>query len=222
MRHWVKDWRVWSLWIGVLACSLLLTQGCGRRRALSPSGSSGELPDQEVGDFAVTETDEGKPQWKLYAGYAALYNARNLIQVRGVHVDFYDDRGERSSVLTAREGELNERTHNMTARGSVVLQATEGTRLSTEELRFMNRENKILVPVEQLVRVERTGDILTGYGFESDPDLRHYEFKHQVQATVRPRSNAIGRSPGATKSAAAAKSEAPKSVAAPESVKVGP
>jgi hypothetical protein len=43
----------------------------------------------------------------------------------------------------------------------------------------------VLVPEEQLVRVERSGDVLTGYGFESDPDLRHYEFKRRVQATVR-------------------------------------
>ena len=96
--------------------------------------------------------------------------------------------GKRSSVLTAREGDLNERTHNMTARGNVVLQTTEGTRLSTEELKFQNREQKIVVPVSQLVRVERAGDVLTGYGFESDPELRRYEFKRAVQAHVRTHS----------------------------------
>ena len=81
----------------------------------------------------------------------------------------------------------------MTARGNVVLQTTEGTRLSSEVLRFLNRQQKIVVPVEQLVRVERGGDILTGYGFESDPDLRHYEFKRRVQATVHTRSGGIVR-----------------------------
>ena len=57
----------------------------------------------------------------------------------------------------------------MTARGNVVLQTTEGTRMSTEELRFLNREQKIVVRTK-LVRVERDGDVLTGYGFESDPE----------------------------------------------------
>jgi hypothetical protein len=83
----------------------------------------------------------------------------------------------------------------MTARGNVVIQTTEGTRLSTEELRFMNREQKFVVPDDQLVRVERSGDVLTGYGFESDPDLRHYEFKRQVEATVRPRSGGFADPP---------------------------
>jgi len=39
------------------------------------------------------------------------------------------------------------------------------------------------------VRVERAENVLTGYGFESDPDLRHYEFKRNVQATVTPPSS---------------------------------
>jgi hypothetical protein len=99
-----------------------------------PGGPAREYPDQEVSDFSVTETDEGHPQWKLYARYAAMYSARNLVQARGVRVDFFDDKGDQSSTLTAREGDINQRTHNMTARGSVVLQTTEGTRLSSEQL----------------------------------------------------------------------------------------
>jgi len=179
----------------LLVCLGAALAGCGRRRAVGPAGSSGELPDQEVSDFALTETDEGRPLWKLYATYAATYNARNAVIAHGVRVDFYDAEGKRSSVLTAREGDLNQRTHNMTARSNVVIQTEEGTRLSTEELQFLNREQKIVVPARQLVRVERTGDVLTGYGFESDPDLRHYEFKRQVQATVRPRPGGVAGPP---------------------------
>jgi LPS export ABC transporter protein LptC len=104
-----------------------------------------------------------------------------------VRIDFFDDQGRQSSTLTAREGDMNQRSRDMTARGNVVLQTTEGTRLSTEELHFLNRQNRIVVPVERLVRVERAGVVLTGYGFESDPDLTHYEFKRAVKATVRSR-----------------------------------
>lgn len=176
------------------ALLLALLAGCGQKRTVTESGTSGELPDQEVSDFAVTETDQGAPQWTLYARYAATYNARNQVVARGVRVDFFGEDGKRSSVLTAREGDLNQRTHNMTARGNVVLQTTEGTRLSTEELRFLNREQLIQVPDDQLVRVERSGDVLTGYGFESDPDLKRYEFKRRVQATVRTQSPGLPES----------------------------
>ena len=46
-----------------------------------------------------------------------------------------------------------------------------------------------MVPRQQLVRVEREGSVLTGYGFESDPDLRHYEFMSRVTATVQTPAN---------------------------------
>lgn len=167
----------------------LVVAGCGGQRRVGPAGNTGEMPDQEVSDFAVTETDQGKPLWKLYARYAATYTARNTVTARSVRVDFFDDQGQRSSTLTSREGDLNQRSHDMTARGNVVLQTTEGTRLSTEELKFLNREQKIVVPDDRLVRVERQNDVLTGYGFESDPELRHYEFKRKVHATVRIRSS---------------------------------
>lgn len=170
---------------------LMLLAGCAADRSASPARATGELPDQEVSDFAITETDEGHVEWKLYARYAAVYSARNEVKARAVRVDFFGDDGQRTSVLTAREGEINQRTRDMTARGDVVLETTEGTRLSSDELKFLNREQRITVPATQLVRVERAGDVLTGYGFESDPDLRHYEFKKQVRATVRPRSGGL-------------------------------
>jgi LPS export ABC transporter protein LptC len=187
MRHLEFQRSTLALLIALTIGTPILS-GCGRQRAFGPAGSAEELPDQEVSDFAVTETDEGRPQWKLYARYAATYDARDQVVARQVRVEFFDEQGKHSSTLTAREGDLNQRSRNMTARGNVVLQTTEGTRLSTEELRFLNRENRIVVPIDRLVTVTRAGDVLTGYGFESDPDLTHYEFKRAVRATVRTRS----------------------------------
>ena len=36
------------------------------------------------------------------------------------------------------------------------------------------------------IRVEKEGSVLEGVGFESDPSLQHFEFQHQVRATVQP------------------------------------
>jgi LPS export ABC transporter protein LptC len=183
----------------VLALLLAGAAGCGTKHAASPSAASGELPDQEVSDFVLTETAQGSPVWKLYARYAATYNARNVIVARTVRVDFFDEQGAQSSELTAREGEIQLQTRDMTARGNVVLQTREGTRMSTEEMHFLNRQQLIVSPVEQMVRVERAGDVLTGYGFQSDPDLRQFEFKRRVQATVRTRSGGdVVARPGGT------------------------
>src|SRR5262245_60153256 len=172
--------------LAVLTALTVSLAGCERRGRVDPSVTTGELPDQEVADFSVTETDQGRPQWTMYARSASMFSSRNLIVAHGVRVDFFGEDGARSSTLTAREGELHQLRRNMVARGNVVLQTSEGTRMSTEQLRFLNREQKIVS--DDFVRVERGGDVLTGVGFESDPRLEHFEFKRQVKATVRTQS----------------------------------
>lgn len=182
----------------LIALALVIALGaCERTPTARPTSSTVELPDQEVSDFVLTETDEGAIQWKMFARSAAIYNARNVVIAAGIRVDFFDEKGERSSELTAHEGEIHQLSRDMVARGNVVMQTTEGTRMSTQQLRFLNRTQKIVS--DQFVRVERGGDVLTGYGFESDPNLNHFEFKRRVQATVRTRSGGLMESRSGTR-----------------------
>ena len=169
--------------VGVLLLGLM---GCGGNPRVSSVQVSGQLPDQEVTDFVVTETDQGVLEWKMYSPSAATYRSRNTVVARGVRIDFFDEKGSRSSTLMAQEGEMNDLTHDMTARGNVVIQTTEGTRMTTDRLHFANKTQRI--QTESFVRVDRHGDVLTGWGFESDPNLRDFQFKRQVKATVHTRS----------------------------------
>ncbi len=174
--------------LGLLALGLVLA-GCGQRRSFSPSGQAGELPDQESEDFVFTGTREGVVEWKLYARRAEIYEVRNTTIARSLRVDFFDDEGRMTSQLTAREGELNTLTRDMVARGNVVLQNTSGERMSTQSMRFLHSDQKIVS--DELVRVERGGDVLTGVGFESDPALKNYQFRTQVSGTVRSRTETL-------------------------------
>jgi LPS export ABC transporter protein LptC len=171
--------------------------GCGGSPRMSSIPDTGELPDQEVSDFEATETDQGQPQWKMYARSAATYRARNTVVARGLRIDFFDEKGQRASTLTAREGEMNDLTHDMIARGSVVIQTTEGTRMTTDQIQFHNRIQRIRT--DSFVRVDRRGDVLTGWGFESDPELKDFTFKREVKATVRTRSGGSVESRGGTR-----------------------
>lgn len=172
-----------------LGLLVVLAAGCAPGRERSAVGSPAEMPDQEVTDFVLTETDQGAPKWTLHAKYAATYTSRSLVVARDIRVDFFDEKGARSSELTAREGEIQQDTRDMTARGNVVLTTSEGTRMTTQEMRFSNTAQ--LITSTKLVRVEREGSTLEGVGFSSDPDLRHFEFKSQVDALVRTRNGAI-------------------------------
>lgn len=172
--------------VGLLAA---LVWGCAPGRERSAVGSPAELPDQEVTDFVLTETDQGAPQWTLHSKYAATYTTRSLVVARGIRVDFFDADGKRSSELTAREGEIHQDTRDMNARGNVVLTTAEGTRMTTQEMHFSNAQQ--LITSDKLVRVDREGSTLAGVGFSSDPNLSRFEFKSQVDATVRTRNGAI-------------------------------
>jgi LPS export ABC transporter protein LptC len=187
--------RLFALALAGLLLSGVL--GCGSSPRMSSVPDTGELPDQEVSDFEATETDQGTTQWKMYARSAATYRARNTVIARGLRIDFYDEKGERSSTLTSREGEMNDMTHDMTARGDVVIQTTEGTRMTTDQLQFHNKIQRI--QTESFVRVDRRGDVLTGYGFDSDPQLRDFQFKRQVKATVHTRSGGSVEQRGGTR-----------------------
>jgi LPS export ABC transporter protein LptC len=165
---------------------LLGLAGCGESPRVSSIPVAGQLPDQEVSDFVATETDQGAVQWKMYARSAATYRSRNTVIARAMRIDFFDEKGAHSSTLTAQEGEMNDLTHDMTARGDVVIQTTEGTRMTTDRLQFLNKQQHI--HTDSFVRVDRRGDVLTGWGFESDPGLKDFQFKRQVKATVHTRS----------------------------------
>lgn len=182
--------RLRAPFVWILACGALVVTGCERRGSIGPGTRQVELPDQEVTDFTISETDLGRVEWKLYAGYAATYSARNVVLVRKVRIDFYDDKGQKSSELQAREGEMNQMTRDMTARGNVVIQTTSGVRMQTESARFLNKSQKIVT--DDFVRVERGDDVLTGYGFESDPGLEHFQFKRKVKAEVHSRPDQLG------------------------------
>ena len=169
-----------------LAAALAASLGCTESPRMSSVPETGQLPDQEVSDFVATETDQGALEWKMYARSAATYRSRNTVVARAVRIDFFDDKGKHSSTLTAREGEMNDLTHDMIARGDVVIQTTEGTRMTTDRLQFFNKRQRI--QTDSFVRVDRRGDVLTGWGFESDPELKDFQFKRQVKATVHTRS----------------------------------
>lgn len=175
----------------------LAVAGCSGGKKLSASGTSGVLPDSEVEDFTVTETDSGRTQWTLFARSAATFTAKDLVTARTVRIDFFGDDGEKSSTLTAREGELFQRTRDMVARGNVVLQTVEGWRMTTDEMSFLNSTRRI--HSDKLVRVEKEGSILEGVGFESDPNLEHFEFQHEVRATVRPGAAQVVPAKGGSK-----------------------
>lgn len=163
-------------------CSALAL-GCQSRPTSTPAEAEIRVPDQEARDFTLTESLEGKKNWTLWASYAAMYNDQNLVDAKTVRIEFFDKDGKRFSTLVAQQGLVHQRTNDLEARGHVLVTTESGIRMQTDSLHWQNARGKIVS--DGFVRVTRKYDVVTGYGFESDPSLDHFHIRSQVRAEVR-------------------------------------
>jgi len=167
----------------VSALLALGLDGCRGKPTSTPSGAEIRVPDQEARDFALTESSVGKKSWTLRASYAAMYNDRNLVDAQTVRIEFFNDKGETYSTLTADQGLVHQQTNDLEARGHVHIVTTSGVTLETDSLRWLNTTGKIVS--DAFVRVTRKHDVVTGWGFESDANLDHFHLSREVRAEVR-------------------------------------
>ena len=116
---------------------MLFSNGCEEKIKPSVLGgvSGAALPSQESWITTVTFTDSGIVKAILKAGHIAAYEAtKQTLLDSGVHVDFFDEHGVHSSVLTSRTGKVDEATNNLEADGNVVVVSDSGVVVETEKL----------------------------------------------------------------------------------------
>jgi len=89
----------------------------------------------------------------------------------GVLVEFFDPAGQVTSKLSARYGLRMERDDEVVVRDSVVWQSIEGEKLETEELIWLEREQRVYT--NKFVVVTRPDEIIYGHGFEADQDFSY-------------------------------------------------
>ena len=125
---------------------MLFSNGCEEKIKPSVLGgvSGAALPSQESWITTVTFTDSGIVKAILKAGHIAAYEAtKQTLLDSGVHVDFFDEHGVHSSVLTSRTGKVDEATNNLEADGNVVVVSDSGVVVETEKLYWDNRRQLV-------------------------------------------------------------------------------
>lgn len=167
----------------LIAATLAAASSCGGDGRPERSLSTGDLADQEFSDFTTMESDSGRVKWILDAPVARVYTSRKLLVTDTPRIEFYDENGEVSSVLTAEKGEYNQVTHDLTALGNVVITTSEGYTLETESLVYLRELGEI--HSEDFVTVTKGNDVLTGYGFTGYPELKNVDIKRDVRAFIR-------------------------------------
>jgi LPS export ABC transporter protein LptC len=164
---------------------LLIVVGC------SSVGESGKkvadtkpLPDQEIWNGRIEISNRGLKQSLVRAGHIQLFEDRNVtLMDSGVIVDFYNNQGQHSSVLTSYRARLEEKHDFFLAEGNVVVTSDSGAVLRTERL-YWDRENR-KIRSDTLVTMTTQYDSLRGFEFDANEDLRSWQLKRPTGMTFR-------------------------------------
>ena len=149
---------------------------------LGKSALKSAQPEQELREFNIVQTNNGKKQWELEAQEAQVYEKTDQAIAKDIKVKFFEDEVV-SSILTAEKGILNTDSGDMEVEGNVVvISLVQKSKIETEKLWYIAKEEKIVS--DKFVKQTREDAIITGYGFETDPGLRKVVIKKDVKAEI--------------------------------------
>ncbi len=164
----------------VLLMSLSWT--CSKDESNSPVPAL-NVPDQIMENSTITFSEEGIRSATIFAEYVAVYEKLDLKKATKLHVDFYGKNGSHTSVLVADSGVIQERKQKFEASGNVVVTTDEGIKLETQSLRWDPQNAKIVT--DDFVTITKDKDIITGYGLETDQELKHFVIKKRVRGKIK-------------------------------------
>ena len=132
-----------------------------------------EIPSQESWRSTVVFSDSARVKAVLWAGYIASYQQQRFTLLNdSIHIDFYTETGEHSSLLTAKRGRVNDATQDFEAYENVVVVSDSGTTLKTERLFWTNAER--MIHTDAFVDITSLTERIMGHGMVSDQGLKNY------------------------------------------------
>lgn len=133
-----------------------------------------EFPDQESWNSTLTITKDGQKVSIVQAAYYKKFSTKNIAYIsEGLQADFFNDKGQHTSILTSQGGEVNDLDQDMIAYGNVIVVSDSGTTLHSDTLKWDNERQKIISEIP--VMITSGTDTLYGDTFISDPSLENYE-----------------------------------------------
>ncbi len=154
----------------------LFIYGCTREKVeptVNVQLTAEEIPDQESWNSTIFFTDSGRTRAILIAGHLKVFSKnRETLLDSNIRIDFYNNEEIHTTTLTAKRGRVDEKTNNLYAIDSVVAVNDSGIVITSDEMMWRNKERKIVS--EKYVTIVSQNEIIEGYGFESDQNLRNY------------------------------------------------
>jgi LPS export ABC transporter protein LptC len=154
--------------------SLVLTSfACSNGAKPTATITAADTADQVLIDMTHYVTNDGVVRARVRADTAFFYQNSQSVEMRNVHITFYDTDGHETSTMSAQEGTYHWATGDMEGRGNVVVVgAGDGRTLKSEVMRYKQATNQ--VSSDQPFVFDGPPDRhIRGKGFTSDPDFRN-------------------------------------------------
>ncbi len=162
------------------SCTLFLS--CSTEEPKLPQVTAQDTPDQILENSTIILTVGGIKSTVIKASTLVKYEKKDLTLARVIQADFFDKEGKHTSVLTADSGFIHEQRQDMEVLGRVLVITDDGLRLETTSLRWDPKINKVVT--DDFVKITKKNDIITGYGLESDAELRNIKIKRNVKGKL--------------------------------------
>lgn len=118
-------------------------------------------------------TSSGVREGRVEADTAYAFYDSSLVRLKGMRLVFYQADGTERASVTADEGEMDENSDRMVARGNVVLIVlADGRRIETAELYYDPHQERIWSD-STTVQTLAGGSVTRGTSFESDLEFRN-------------------------------------------------
>jgi LPS export ABC transporter protein LptC len=154
--------------------------------------------DYRLKQIHLEEQSPDGSRWQLDAEYSETFEEQNKTTMKKVIVKVDQaakgDKPARSWTVTGDEGDLNQETKDVVLRGNVVLVASDGLRLETDQLNWDADQQRAWT--QDPVVIYRSGAIVRGTGFESRVAQEVTSIKGRVRATFKRSPMSEAAAPG--------------------------
>jgi LPS export ABC transporter protein LptC len=168
---------------------ILLSAGCDSEKSFKPRSSSGDIakrPDSETGGALISLYNGKELTTTIRADRILKFEAQDSAVAYHLRIQFLDSTGRAVTDLVGDSGIVRENKGLFEIFGNVVgISPEQNTKLETDYLKWNPEINRI--QTDAFVRITRGrngGDVITGWGMETDRQFSRVKILREVSGTV--------------------------------------
>lgn len=169
----------------IILLALMLTFSLNHRMAENtpeePEGPDKTAAELSINNFKHTATEKGKTQWRLEADSADFFSDGNWVRLSDLRVIFSPESAQSETRLTADNGILDLKTHDMDISGNIIVE-NQQYRLKTETLHYSHESH--IISTEKPVNIVEPEIQLRADAMTIDMQRGEMECRGNVEATI--------------------------------------